>query len=272
MTTGRFGPWHIGGGMTITLEFLGTGTSSGVPIIGCPCHVCTSPDEHDKRLRSSVIFHTRGKHLLVDTSPDLRQQLLRNVPPRIDAVLFTHMHSDHTAGVDDLRPFNFRQEERIPAYFPENAIHDYQQRFGYTLEPIRHRYGVVPNLEMHIIDPNQSFDVAGIEVTPIPVMHGHLPILGYRIGDVAYLTDILTLPEESEPLLQGLDVLVTTALRMHENPGHMNLAQALEFVERIAPKRAYLSHIGHELGRESEIAPLLPANVQLAYDGLVIEA
>lgn len=257
--------------MSVSLEFLGTGTSSGVPIIGCPCEVCTSPDQHDKRLRSSVIFHTRGKHILIDTSPDLRQQLLRNVPDRIDAVLYTHMHSDHTAGVDDLRPYNFRQEERIPAYFPENATADFQQRFGYTLEPIRHRYGVVPNLEMRVIDPSQPFDVAGVQVTPIPVIHGRLPILGYRIGNIAYLTDILSLPAESEPLLQGLDVLVTTALKKEENPGHMSLEQALEFIERIAPKQAYLSHVGHELGRESDIAPLLPGNVALAYDGLVIE-
>lgn len=258
--------------MTISLEFLGTGTSSGVPIIGCPCEVCTSPDQHDKRLRSSAIFHTQGKHILIDTSPDLREQLLRNVPDRIDAVLFTHMHSDHTAGVDDLRPFNFRQEERIPAYFPENATADFERRFGYTLEPIRHRYGVVPNLEMHVINDTEPFEVAGIEVTPIPVMHGYLPILGYRIGGIAYLTDILTLPPESEPLLQNLDVLVTTALKREENPGHMSLEQALAFIERIAPQRAYLSHVGHELGRESEIAPLLPENVTLAYDGLVVEA
>lgn len=258
--------------MAITLEFLGTGTSSGVPIIGCPCEVCTSPDPHDNRLRSSVIVHTQGKRILIDTSPDLRQQLLRNTPDRVDAVLYTHMHSDHTAGVDDLRPYNFRQEERIPAYFPENAVADFKQRFGYTLEPVRHRFGVVPNLEMHVVDPSAPFDAAGIEVTPIPVMHGGLPILGYRIGNVAYLTDILSLPPESEPLLQGLDVLVTTALKKEENPGHMSLDQALAFIEKVAPKRAWLSHVGHELGRDSEIAPLLPDNVTLAYDGLVIES
>lgn len=258
--------------MTITLEFLGTGTSSGVPIIGCPCEVCNSPDPHDKRLRASVMIRTQNKHILVDTTPDLRQQLLRSTPPRIDALLYTHMHSDHTAGVDDIRPFNFRQEARIPAFMPANAVNDFQQRFGYTLEPIRHRYGVVPNLELQVIDDAEAFEVAGVVITPIPVIHGRLPILGFRVGDVAYLTDILSLPPESEPLLQGLDVLVTTALKKEENPGHMSLDQALAFIEKIAPKRAYLSHIGHELGRESEIAPLLPENVTLAYDGLVIES
>lgn len=257
--------------MSISLEFLGTGTSSGVPIIGCPCDVCTSPDLHDKRLRSSVIFRTQGKTLLIDTSPDLRQQFLRNVPDRIDAVLYTHMHSDHTAGVDDLRPYNFRQEARIPAWMPENAVEDFQRRFGYTLEPIRHRYGTVPNLDLHVVDATAPFEVVGVEVTPIPVMHGLLPILGYRVGNIAYLTDIHTLPESSWPLLEGVEVLVTTALKKEEIFGHMNLEQALEFIERIGPKRAYLSHVGHELGRESEIAPLLPDNVILAYDGLVIE-
>lgn len=257
--------------MTITLEFLGTGTSSGVPIIGCPCEVCNSPDQHDKRLRASVMIHTQDTHILVDTSPDLRQQLLRNVPPRIDAVLYTHMHSDHTAGVDDIRPFNFRQEERIPAYLPENTVDDFQRRFGYTLEPIRHRYGTVPNLEMHVIDEIRPFEVNGVEITPIPIMHGMLPILGYRIGNLAYLTDVHTVPEESWPLLEGVEVLITTALKKAEIFGHMNLEQALAFIEQVNPKRAYLSHVGHELGRESEIAPLLPENVTLAYDGLIVE-
>lgn len=258
--------------MTIALEFLGTGTSGGVPIIGCQCEVCTSPDAHDTRLRSSAMLQVNGANILIDTSPDLRQQLLRSTPVRIDAILYTHMHSDHTAGIDDIRPFNYRQEERIPVWMLENAVEDFQRRFGYTLEPIRHRYGVVPNLDLHVIDAAQPFEVAGVQVIPIPVMHGRLPILGYRIGDVAYLTDILSLPPESEPLLQGLDVLVTTALKKEENPGHMSLFQALDLVERIGPQRAYLSHVGHELGRAREIAPLLPDHVQLAYDGLTIES
>lgn len=256
--------------MSISLEFLGTGTSGGVPIVGCTCAVCTSPDPHDNRLRSSVLIQTKGKHLLVDTGPDLRQQMLRANAPRIDAVLYTHMHSDHTAGLDDLRPFNFRQEQRIPAYLPENAMVDFERRFGYTLEPIRHRHGTVPNLDAHVIDESQPFDVLGIEVTPIPLLHGRLPILGFRIGNLAYLTDVHTVPESSWQLLEGVEVLVTTALKQEEIFGHMNLTQALAFIERVNPKRAYLSHIGHELGREQDIAPELPDNVYLAYDGLVI--
>lgn len=257
--------------MSITLEFLGTGTSSGVPIIGCTCHVCTSPDAHDHRLRASVLFHIEGKTILVDTSPDLRQQLLRANPSRIDAILYTHMHSDHTAGLDDLRPYNFRQNERIPAWIPENAFADVQRRFGYAFEPARSRHGVVPNLDAHVIDQVATFEAAGVAVTPIPVMHGSLPILGYRIGNIAYLTDILSLPEESFSLLEGVDTLITTALKIDENPGHMNLKQALEFVERVQPRRAFLSHIGHELGRDVEIAPMLPHHVSPAYDGLVLK-
>lgn len=257
--------------MAVSLEFLGTGTSSGVPIIGCTCDVCTSPNPRDQRFRASAIFRTQGKTILIDTGPDLRQQLLRSNPARIDAVLYTHMHSDHTAGLDDLRPFNFRQEERIPAWLPANAVDDFQQRFGYTLAPIKGRYGVIPSLNLHVIDAVAPLDVVGVPVTPIPVMHGRLPILGYRIGDIAYLTDILTLPEESLPLIQGVDTLVTTALRLTENYGHMNLEQALAFVDQVQPRRAFFSHIGHELGREEEIRSLLPPHVSLAYDGLVIE-
>ncbi|MCO5227900.1 MAG: MBL fold metallo-hydrolase [Thermomicrobiales bacterium] len=258
--------------MAVSLEFLGTGTSSGVPIIGCSCDVCTSPNPHDQRLRASAIFRTQGKTILIDTSPDLRQQLLRSNPARIDAVLYTHMHSDHTAGLDDLRPFNFRQEERIPAWLPANAVDDFQRRFGYTLEPIKHRYGVIPSLDMHVIDEVVPFDVLGVTVTPIPVMHGRLPILGYRIGDIAYLTDILTLPEESMALIAGVDTLVTTALKQTSNPGHMSLPEALAFVEQVGARCAYFSHIGHELGREEEVRRQLPPHVALAHDGLVIEA
>lgn len=257
--------------MSTTVEFLGTGTSGGVPIIGCSCETCTSTDPRDTRFRSSVMVQVQGKHILIDTTPDFRMQMLRNKPARLDAILYTHMHSDHTAGVDDVRPFNFVQEERIPIWMPENAVSDFERRFGYTLEPIRSRYGTVPNLELNVINGSEAFEVAGVAVQPIPVMHGMLPILGYRIGKVAYLTDILSISPESEALLDGVDVLITTALKMEENPGHMNLAQALEFIERVGPGRAYLSHVGHELGRYENVAPLLPENVTLAYDGLVVE-
>ena len=258
--------------MSLSLEFLGTGTSSGVPIIGCTCPVCTSVDIHDKRLRASVLERADGRTILIDTSPDLRQQMLRAKPDRIDGVLFTHMHSDHTAGLDDLRPFNYRQKQRIPAWVPENAIADLRQRFGYALQPVRGRYGVVPSLDVTVIDTEKPFSVGGVEVTPIPVMHGALPILGYRIGNVAYLTDILTLPDSSWPLLQGLDVLVTTALKQASNPGHMSLPEAIDFAQRVGARRTYFSHIGHELGRYADVNPTLPAGMQLAYDGLVIEA
>lgn len=258
--------------MHVTLEFLGTGTSSGVPIIGCDCDVCTSTDPHDTRLRSSAIVRIGGQTILIDTSPDLRQQMLRATPHRIDAVLYTHMHSDHTAGLDDLRPFNFRQRQRIPAYVPANAVQDIQQRFGYALQDPEGRWGTVPNLDLHVIDANESITIGDVVVTPIPLFHGQLPVLGYRFGDLAYLTDVKHVPDSSLPLLHGVRTLVTTAIRIEEIGGHMNLAEALEFVADINPERAWFSHIGHQLGRESEISPMLPDNVMLAYDGLVIEA
>lgn len=258
--------------MRITLEFLGTGTSGGVPIIGCTCDVCTSPAEHDTRLRSSVLLHTQEKYILIDTSPDFRVQMLRAIPPRIDAVLYTHMHADHTAGLDDLRPFNYRQRQRIPAYVPSNAVEDIRQRFGYALVDPQERWGTVPNIELHVIDEIKPFDVAGISITPIPIMHGQLPILGYRFGDLTYLTDVKSVPAESWPLLEGTRYLVTTALKIEEVGVHMNLEEALAFAAKLSPEHTWLSHIGHQLGRESDIAPLLPDNVSLAYDGLVIEA
>lgn len=256
--------------MQVTLEFLGTGTSSGVPIIGCDCEVCTSPDEHDRRLRSSVLTHAGDAYILIDTSPDFRQQMLRANPPRIDAVLYTHMHSDHTAGLDDLRPFNFRQEQIIPAYVPENAVDDMHQRFGYALQDPHKHWGRVPNLDLHVIDDTESFDVAGVSVTPIPIMHGRLPMLGYRIGDLTYLTDVKSVPDASWPLIEGTRVLVTTALRQEEIGGHMNLEEALAFAGKVGAERTYFSHIGHQLGRAREIAPTLPESIDLAYDGLVI--
>ncbi|MCA9833817.1 MAG: MBL fold metallo-hydrolase [Thermomicrobiales bacterium] len=258
--------------MSLTLEFLGTGTSGGVPIIGCTCAVCTSADPHDSRLRSSALIRIDGKTILIDTSPDLRQQLLRAKPDRIDGVLYTHMHSDHTAGLDDLRPFNYRQEERIPTWVPANAINDLRQRFGYALEPIKGRYGVIPSLDVTVIDVVQPFEIAGVTVTPIPVMHGKLPILGYRFGNLAYITDILTLPEESWPLLDGVEVLVTTALKLTENPGHMCLPEAIAFAKEVGARQTWFSHIGHEMGKYADINPTLPDGMELAYDGLVIEA
>lgn len=252
----------------IKLEFLGTGTSTGVPVIGCDCAVCRSDDPHDTRLRASVLFRVGGTTLLVDTSPDLRYQALRSGFRRVDGLLVTHMHADHTAGIDELRRFNAMQQAWIPTWAPENAVKDLRERFAYAFRDDFPAFGFKPDLDLHTVEGTEPFEVAGVTVQPVPVMHGTLPILGYRVGDIAYLTDVKTIPEESMPLLEGLDVLVLTALRQSQHPAHMTLEESLEMVERIGPKRAYLTHIGHDMGFHEEIEAGLPEHVHLAYDGL----
>lgn len=252
----------------ITLEFLGTATSTGVPVIGCDCDVCRSDDPRDTRLRSSVLIHVDDVTLLIDTSPDLRFQMLRSHTRHIDGVLFTHMHADHTAGIDEMRRFNYMQQAWIPAWVPEDAAKDLQERFAYAFRGDFKYFGMSPDLELHVIEGAQPFEVAGVAVQPIPIMHGTLPILGYRIGDIAYLTDVKTIPAASMPLLQDLDILVLTALRKNEHPAHMSLDEALAAIAEIKPKRAFLSHIAHEMGKHAEVEPTLPTNLHLAWDGL----
>lgn len=252
----------------IELEFLGTGTSTGVPVIGCDCDVCRSNDPRDTRLRSSVLIRVDDVILLIDTSPDLRFQMLRSGTRHIDGVLFTHMHADHTAGMDELRRFNYLQQAWIPAWAPENAAKDLKERFGYAFRGDFPIFGLSPDLDLHVVEDSAPFDVADVRIQPVPIMHGRLPVLGYRIGDIAYVTDVKTIPEASKELLQGLDVLVLTALRQHDHPAHMTLEEALAAIEELQPKRAYLSHIGHEMGLHADVQATLPDNVYLAFDGL----
>lgn len=256
----------------IELEFLGTGTSTGVPVIGCDCEVCRSPDPRDTRLRTSALIRVDNVTLLFDTSPDFRYQMLRSDNRRVDALFYTHMHADHTAGIDDMRRFNALQQEWIPAYAPANAVKDLRARFGYAFEDTFPIFGMKPDLDLHTIDGTDPIDVDGVRVQPVPVVHGRLPILGYRVGDVAYLTDVKTIPDDSMELLRGLDVLVLTALRQFNHPAHMTLEESLAMVERLAPKRAYLTHVAHEMGLHADIERLLPAYVHLAHDGLVVRS
>jgi phosphoribosyl 1,2-cyclic phosphate phosphodiesterase len=251
----------------ITLTFLGTGTSTGVPVIGCDCDVCTSPDPRDARLRSSVVIADDETTVLVDTSPDLRAQVLRDPVPRIDAILYTHAHADHTAGLDELRRYNAMQQEHLPVWASEATAESLTHRFDYAFVDQYPVYGVIPDLTLHTVDA-APFCVKTLEVTPVPVMHGYLPILGYRVGSIAYLTDVKTIPDSSLPLLRDLDVLVLTALRQKPHPAHMSLDEALAAVESLQPRHTLFTHVAHDMGRYEDVAPMLPPNVALATDGL----
>ncbi len=249
------------------ITFLGTGTSTGVPQIGCTCRVCTSTDPRDNRLRTSAMVEFNGKNILIDCGPDFRQQLLRWPVPRIDAVLITHIHYDHTGGIDDLRPFG--DGRSIPIYVESSVGEGIRARLPYCFAD--HRYPGVPNLQLQEVGL-APFTVAGEEIIPIRVMHYRLPILGYRMGNLVYITDALTIPEEEYAKLQNVDVLVINALRKEPHLSHQTLAEALQVVERIAPRETYLIHMSHHMGLAAEIEQELPAHVHLAYDGLVVES
>lgn len=254
-----------------TLTLLGTGTSTGVPIILCDCEVCTSTDPRDRRLRASALLQTDEATILIDTSPDLREQMLRARPDRIDTVVFTHAHADHTSGLDELRRYNIVQEEWIPVWAtPETAV-ELRQRFGYAFERTFSFFGGKPDLTLHEFGANEPLEVAGETLLPVPINHGRLPIVGFRYGNAAYITDVKTIPEASVPMLRNLDVLVLTALRQKDHPAHMNLAEALATIEILQPRRVYLTHVAHDLGLYADIAPTLPENVFLATDGLTID-
>jgi phosphoribosyl 1,2-cyclic phosphate phosphodiesterase len=250
------------------ITFLGTGTSQGIPMIANDDPVCLSNDSKDKRLRSSVMISWDDTCYVIDCGPDFRQQMLRENIQAINGVLFTHEHSDHTAGIDDLRPFTYKMGE-VPIYAQERVIESLKVRFSYIFET-ENRYAGAPKLTENIID-SSSFILSGVDVTPIVVMHGKLPITGYRFGDVAYITDLKTMSDHEKKKLEGLDILIVNALRITAHPTHLNLEEALCFVNEIKPKRAYFTHISHKLGFHAEVQKKLPENVFLSYDGLEIK-
>jgi len=249
------------------LKFLGSGTSTGVPIVACSCSVCASLDPHDKRTRPSVMLEYDGRVVVIDTTPDFRTQALREGLTRLDAVVFTHAHADHILGLDDTRVFYFRQKIPIPIYAEARCLATIRSTFSYIFQG-NYQFGGVGKLDPHLI--NGPFDLWGLTFTPVPVVHGNQPILGYRFRDTAYVTDVSEIPESSIPLLQGLDTLILDGLRPKPHPTHFSIAQALAQVERLKPKRAFFTHIAHDLGHEATNSTL-PSHVQLAYDGLRLE-
>ena len=253
----------------LTLTFLGTGTSNGVPIIGCGCDVCRSPDPRDKRGRTSAVVRDGldDRVYLIDTATELRLQAIAAGLDRVDAVLFTHAHADHTGGFDDLRRFNELQHQHIPVYADPTTAAMLRERYAYTFSDLYPFYGGKPDLILHEIDG--PFDVLGHEVIPIPVLHGRLPITGFRFADLAYVTDAKEIPDSSLALLVGLDVLVLNALRARSHPTHLSIAEAVEIIEKVKPRRAYLVHLSHE-SSHVEAQRLLPPGIEVAVDGLTV--
>ncbi len=253
----------------LKVTFLGTGTSQGIPIIGSNHPVCLSSDSRDKRLRVSVLLSWENYNYVIDCGPDFRQQLLTNQIDKLSGILFTHEHSDHTAGIDDIRPFFFKQGD-IPIYAHERVVNSLKRRFDYIFEE-GNKYPGAPSVAINTINKNDTFKIGDKQVTPIEVLHNRLKVLGFRIGGFTYLTDVKTVEKEEIEKIKGTKILVVNALRKEAHHSHFNLEEALDFVALIKPEKAYLTHISHLLGFHAEVEKTLPNNVHLAYDNLTIE-
>lgn len=250
------------------VTFLGSGTSQGIPVIACSCAVCTSADTRDKRLRSSILLQVDDKNIVIDSGPDFRYQMLRAGVTHLDALVFTHEHKDHTAGLDDIRAFNYKQGEAINVYAHKRVQDALKKEFSYIFA--YHKYPGIPQLDLFEIG-HHPFEVAGVPFIPIEVMHFQLPVLGFRIANFTYITDAKTVSDVEKAKIKGTKVLVINALQQEKHISHFTLEEALAFAQEIGAEKTYFTHISHRLGTHQKISELLPAGVELAYDGLCIE-
>jgi phosphoribosyl 1,2-cyclic phosphate phosphodiesterase len=253
----------------LTVTFLGTGTSQGIPLIACNCRVCSSADPRDNRLRSSVLIQKEGTTVVIDTGPDFRQQMLREKLLSLDAVVYTHEHKDHIAGMDDVRGFNYILKRPMDVYCTQSVLNALKREFYYVFS--EEKYPGIPEINVNILSDLQSFKIKGISFTPIQCMHARMPVLGYRVDDFAYITDANYISDEEKEKLKGLKVLVLNALRYEPHLSHFTLHEAINLVEELKPQKAYFTHISHQLGLHDDVSFKLPQNCSLAFDGLKIK-
>ena len=251
------------------ITFLGTGTSQGVPVIACDCEVCTSADPHDNRLRSSIMIETDDKTMVIDSGPDFRYQMLREKVKKLDAIVFTHEHKDHVAGMDDIRAFNYRQNNAIDVYATERVQEALKREFAYIFAEFK--YPGIPQINMHTIDL-APFDIGSLHLIPVEVMHYKLPVLGFRIGDFTYITDAKTVAQSEIEKIKGTKTLVINALQTQSHISHFTLDEAIEFAQLIGAEKTYLTHISHRLGLHKVMSADLPAGIEFAYDGLKLNS
>jgi len=252
---------------SLKITFLGTGTSSGIPMIACNCEVCTSTDKKDNRLRASILVQSSTTTIVVDTTPDFRYQMLREKVKKIDAVLFTHPHKDHIAGLDDIRAFNYFQQSSINIYANTLTQEALKKEFSYIFA--EKKYPGIPEIDLRTID-RQSFVIGDITIIPIPVWHLHMPVLGFRFGDFTYITDANKIEAEERKKITGSKIMVLNALREKKHISHFNLAEAIEIIQQLKVPEAYFIHLSHQIGKHQNVEKNLPAGIHLAYDGLVL--